>query len=58
MRLMLALSKYIGSLIRGSGRLIKRGENKKLRVRGMIKEVQGMGCPRNPRNKSSIDEYS
>lgn len=37
------VSKYIGSLIRGSGRLIKRGENKKLRVRGMIKEVQGMG---------------
>ena len=37
------VSKYIGSLIRGSGRLIKRGESKKLRVRGMIKEVQGMG---------------
>ena len=37
-------SKIAGSMIRTSGRLIKNGE-KKFRVPGMLKYVQGMGVP-------------
>ena len=37
------VAKKIGSIIRGSGRLIKSLDGKKMRVRGMIPEIQGMG---------------
>ena len=37
------VAKKIGSIIRGSGRLIKTLDGKKMRVRGMIPEIQGMG---------------
>ncbi len=37
------IAKIIGSIIRGSGRLIKSDGGGKLRVRGMIQEIQGMG---------------
>lgn len=37
------VAKKIGSIIRGSGRMIKNSSGKKLRVRGMLDEVQGMG---------------
>ena len=37
------VAKKIGSIIRGSGRLIKRPNGKKMRINGMIPEIQGMG---------------
>ena len=37
------VAKKIGSLIRGSGRLIKQVNGKKMRIKGMIPEIQGMG---------------
>ena len=37
------VAKKIGSLIRGSGRLIKNATGDKIRVSGMIPEIQGMG---------------
>lgn len=37
------VAKKIGSLIRGSGRLIKQLNGKKMRIKGMIPEIQGMG---------------
>ena len=37
------VAKIIGSIVRGSGRLIKNDNGNKLRIRGMIQEIQGMG---------------
>ena len=37
------VAKKIGSIIRGSGRLIKQENGEKMRVRGMVQEIQGMG---------------
>ena len=37
------VAKKIGSIIRGSGRLIKQENGQKMRVRGMVQEIQGMG---------------
>ena len=37
------VAKKIGSIIRGSGRLIKQSNGKKMRIKGMIPEIQGMG---------------
>jgi glutamate formiminotransferase/formiminotetrahydrofolate cyclodeaminase len=37
------VAKIIGSIVRGSGRLLKSNTGQKLRVRGMIQEIQGMG---------------
>ncbi len=37
------VAKKIGSIIRGSGRLIKNTSGQKIRIRGMINEIQGMG---------------
>ncbi len=37
------VAKKIGSIIRGSGRLIKQANGKKMRIKGMIPEIQGMG---------------
>jgi glutamate formiminotransferase/formiminotetrahydrofolate cyclodeaminase len=37
------VAKKIGSIIRGSGRLIKQANGKKMRIRGMIPEIQGIG---------------
>jgi glutamate formiminotransferase len=37
------VAKKIGSIIRGSGRLIKRQNGNKMRINGMIPEIQGMG---------------
>ncbi len=37
------VAKKIGSIIRGSGRLIKQKNGQKMRVRGMVQEIQGMG---------------
>tara|TARA_B100000925_G_scaffold20126_1_gene13765 strand:- start:564 stop:1610 length:1047 start_codon:yes stop_codon:yes gene_type:complete len=37
------VAKKIGSIIRGSGRLIKQNNGKKMRINGMISEIQGMG---------------
>ena len=37
------VSKKIGSIVRGSGRLIKNSDGEKMRVRGMIEQIQGMG---------------
>ena len=37
------VAKKIGSIIRGSGRLIKQSNGKKMRIKGMISEIQGMG---------------
>ena len=37
------IAQKIGSIIRGSGRLIKNGRGQKMRIKGMIAEIQGMG---------------
>ena len=37
------VAKKIGSIVRGSGRLVKNSRGEKLRIRGMVKEIQGMG---------------
>ena len=37
------VAKKIGSIIRGSGRLIKHPNGNKIRINGMIPEIQGMG---------------
>ena len=37
------VAKKIGSIIRGSGRLIKQHNGQKMRINGMIPEIQGMG---------------
>ena len=37
------VAKKIGSIIRGSGRLIKQHNGQKIRINGMIPEIQGMG---------------
>jgi glutamate formiminotransferase/formiminotetrahydrofolate cyclodeaminase len=39
------VSKAAGSLVRTSGRLIKSATGKKVRTRGMLEAVQGMGVP-------------
>jgi glutamate formiminotransferase/formiminotetrahydrofolate cyclodeaminase len=40
-----ALSKKIGSIVRSSGRLLKSANGGKIRSRGMLSKVQGMGVP-------------
>lgn len=37
------VAKKVGSIIRGSGRLIKSSTGEKMRIRGMIEQIQGMG---------------
>nr|AIF08351.1 glutamate formiminotransferase (FTCD) [uncultured marine group II/III euryarchaeote KM3_28_D12] len=39
------VAKLCGSIVRSSGRLIKGDDGRKMRVRGMLDKVQGMGVP-------------
>lgn len=47
------ISKIIGSMVRSSGRLIKRGE-KRTRIPGMLSKVQGMGVTMESNNISQV----
>ena len=40
-----AVAKMIGTLVRGSGRIVARHQGQRLRVPGMLDSVQGMGVP-------------
>ncbi|MEC7097007.1 MAG: glutamate formimidoyltransferase [Candidatus Thermoplasmatota archaeon] len=37
------VAKKVGSIVRGSGRLIKNSQGERLRIRGMVEEIQGIG---------------
>ena len=37
------VAKKVGSIVRGSGRLIKNFRGDRLRIRGMVEEIQGIG---------------
>ena len=48
------VAKKIGSIIRGSGRLIKQESGQKMRVKGMVAEIQGMGVTLETHNISQV----
>ena len=48
------VAKKIGTIIRGSGRIIARNGDAKLRAPGMIQSVQGMGVVLEQQNMSQV----
>ena len=48
------VAKMIGTIIRGSGRIVARNEDAKLRVPGMLGSVQGMGVTLEQHNISQV----
>ena len=48
------VAKLIGTIIRGSGRIVARDGDRKLRVQGMLDSVQGMGVTLEQHNMSQV----
>ena len=48
------VAKMIGTIIRGSGRIVARHDDAKLRVPGMLESVQGMGVTLEQHNMSQV----
>ena len=48
------VAKMIGTVIRGSGRIVARHDDAKLRVPGMLESVQGMGVTLEKHNMSQV----